>query len=127
MKITLSQLVASRDAIIELLTLPLPSRIAFRMAKFQKQVEPETSAFDTARIKLLTPYAGKDGRVFLEKLPAADVLKINTELDDILQQEVDVEFDPLLSLEELTDFWEREGVGVKPSLLLSADFLFSDL
>jgi hypothetical protein len=127
MKINLGQLVNSRDAIVELLDLPLPSKVAYQMAKFQKKIEPETSAFDVARIKLLTPYANEEGLVNLESVPAKELETVNTELSELLSQEVEVEFDPLLDIEQLTSFWDRKDVAVKASSLLIADFLFKKL
>jgi hypothetical protein len=127
MKISLGQLVNSKDAIVELLNLPLPSKVAYQMIKFQKATELETSAFDEARIKLLTPFADEDGRVEFKNVPEEDQAHINRELFELLSQETEVEFDPLLDIEQLIDFWDRKDVAVKASSLLIADFLFKKL
>ena len=126
MKITLGQLVNSREAISEILELPLPPKTTYRMVKFQKMIEPETSSFDAARIKLLTPHASEDGAIKFNELKPEVVAEINRELSELLAHEVEVEFDPLLDMEKLSNYWEQRDVAVKPSSILAADFLFED-
>ena len=126
MEITLGQLINARDAILELLEIPLPSKVAYQIIRFQKQIEPDTSAFDEARIKILTPYANEQGQVDLRKLPPADAVKVTAEINEIAAETIEVEFDPLLNMEQLTDFWDARDVGIKPSLLIDVDFLFEE-
>jgi hypothetical protein len=123
MKIKLLQLVNSRDAISGLIELPLPPKTAFQVARFQKAIEIETSAFDVARINLLTPYANEEGIV---NVPREKTSEVDKALAELINQEIEVEFEPLLDIEKLTNYWELRDVAVKPVTLLAADFLFKD-
>ena len=119
MKLKLSQLVLSAPALQRLNAQPVKARIAFTLGKISRLIDPELKAYDEARVKLL-----KELGIVSDADPQRYELgdnaeKFVAELNDLLAQEVEIDFRPV-------PFADIEKVEISAADVLALDWLITD-
>lgn len=117
-KLNLREFVDGQAAMQALLAMDIPISTSYKIAKQIRLVENETKPYWDTRKKALEPYSDKDGKV---EWPDKETrLKINKELDEILDTEIGIEIKalPVKSL--------GENMNIAPGILYGAWFLFTD-
>lgn len=110
MKVTLRELFGSITALNELLTVPMPAPLAFRVRKLA-----DVANVEIERAKLVIQEEISRKQAELGDDPAANA-KLNEELDQLLDEEVELPGDPI-SVARLGD------VQIKPGTLFTLDWL----
>ena len=120
MSLKLSQLVSAAPALLRLSAQPVKARIAFHLSKVMRLVEPELKAYDEARIKLLKEL-GKPKADHPEQYEFLDgnAEKFVMELNELLAQEVALEFKPL-------PFADIEQLEISASDVIALDWLIAN-
>ena len=120
----LSQIAGAMPTIQKLMDSTLKVSVAFRLAKFAKQVEPHMESYDKLRQELLEKYGtkdedeGEDGQVrYTFKNGQAE--KFAKELEELLQEKVDLKIKKF----KISDIDDAE---LTPRDILSIEWALSD-
>lgn len=117
-KMELREFVDAQAALQALMGMDIPIATSYKIAKQIRLIENETKPYWEARKKALEPFSDKDGKV---EWPDKETrVKVNGELDKILDTEVVIEIKalPIKSL--------GEDLDIAPGVLFGAWFLFKD-
>ena len=93
MKTTLNQLLNCRGSLAKLAQKDVPIRVAFRLSKLIKMVEKELVSFEEMRAKLLAKYEIPPGGKIEDQEKQE---KFNKEFIELLNMEVELDFEPVL-------------------------------
>lgn len=118
MKVTLGTLVNAQSVIRELSGLEVSDvRLAYRLARLSRAMQPELEEFDKARRKLLERYGERISSAETEtwKLRAGDEEKFVEEMNKLLAEEVVLNVIPL----SLDEYGALVGKASKPAWLAS--------
>jgi len=101
-----------------LLGMDIPISTSYKIAKQVRLIENVTQPYWDTRKKVLEPFTDKDGKVEWPDKPTR--VKINKELDKILDTEVEIDIKamPAKAL--------GEDITIAPGILYGAWFLFTD-
>ena len=120
----LGEVAAAMPTIQKLMDSTLKVSVAFRLAKFAKQVEPHMESYDKLRQELLEKYGtkdeaeGEDGQVrYTFKNGQAE--KFAKELEELLQEKVDLKIKKF----KISDIDDAE---LTPRDILSIEWALSD-
>lgn len=93
-KVTLGEVWESRNSIDYLLSLKMPIKEAYRLAKNLKEVAAEVEHIEERRIELVRKYgeAQDDGRVAVTRENLND---FNLEVSELMAVEIEFDFEPL--------------------------------
>lgn len=93
-KVTLGQVWESRNSIDYLLSLRMPIKDAYRLAKNLKDVAAEVETIEEKRVELVRKYgeAQDDGRVAVARENLED---FNREIAELMAVEVEFNFEPI--------------------------------
>lgn len=93
MKIKLSQIINSKEALEELIKKELPIKISYRIQKVIRVIEPEYSSYDSVRHKLIVEKYGeenpKDSGSW--KVKDENTSVFYKELEELLSEEIDID------------------------------------
>lgn len=92
-KVTLSELVNMQGALRKLVVAELPAKLAYRLAKLLKILEPEFTSYEETRRKLVEKYGDKkeDGNI---QVPPEKLNDFFGEINEVLKEEVEITFFP---------------------------------
>lgn len=96
---TLGQILAATEPLKKVLGCPLPVKTAFRVGKFINEIQPVLTAYEDARVKIVTKFGTKkdDGTYQVEEQSRFEFTKeLNTLLEEPLTCDV-----PTLKLDDL--------------------------
>lgn len=95
------EVVELRDGLRAVAALPLPVKIAYRLAKVIERVEVEGKRFDGLRQKLFEKHGERDGSGL--RVPAQAREAFEAELNDLLLLDTELVVEPVISVEDLGD------------------------
>lgn len=118
LKLKMRDFADGQAAMQALLGMDIPISTSYKIAKQVRLIENETQPYWDTRKKALEPYSDKDGKVEWPDKPTR--VKVNKELDKILDTVVEIEIKtlPVKSL--------GEDLKIAPGILYGAWFLFTD-
>lgn len=121
MKIKLSKLQQSVPSLNILANTKLNLKASYDISKRLKVINDELEIFDKARIDKVKELSGgklkEDGKSY--DIAEEDLKKLNEELKDLLDKEIDINIAPI----NLADFG---NVEIEPAHLLNLDFLITE-
>ena len=92
MKLNLGQIVNSKDALQELLNEKLPVKIAFKVQKIFRTIDPELSSYEEMRSKLIMgEYGEQDGDSGNWKVKQSKMKEFIEELKALMSVELDLD------------------------------------
>lgn len=117
MKITIRKLANSQQVLNELASVSLPANVSYKIFQNIKLIEKETDSFWKARQQRLEGFVDEQGNVaFPDDLTR---IKINKELDEILDKEVDINFNEV-SVKML------DNTAIPASTFYLLDYMFEE-
>ena len=107
-----------------LLPTPLTARLAAQMARNTRQLNTAITDFDKGRDVLLAPYKDKEGRFDYEKLSDMEKYEVDTEYQELIATEIEIDIHPL-KLDDLDALEKlRPGFEIPGEVFYLADFMF---
>lgn len=113
MKVKLRQLAESRNALTELVQIPLPASVSFKLRKIVELSNAELTPAQEALLSSREKYLLDDGE--FDQSKSAEYVK---EVEELMEQEVEIDSDPI-SAESLGD------VYISTQSLMTLDWLIS--
>ena len=116
MKLTNGELYNAKDPLAELMNLPLPIQVSYRLAKLASALDPHMLVIEQMRAKLIQTYGEQDPEKpqQMRVSPQSEgFARFAGELGILMTEEVDIDFTPV----ELPSTLE----GIKPSILMALD------
>lgn len=116
----LKVIIDSVEGLEELASCKLPMRTAYNIKKLMQSIEKETTIFDTLRKNLINEYGERskeDPNSFT--IPQDKVEKFNSEISELLDQEVSIEFNKI-SLDDI------KNIEIAPKYLYFLDWLIEE-
>lgn len=101
MKVKLSQIIASKDALRSLASLKLKAVTSYKIAKLLKPFSEEIETFEKVRVDKVKEYGEQKGDTM--EIPQENREKFSKEINDLLQTEIDIDEESILKIEELGD------------------------
>lgn len=118
MKLSVRELAGAEKGLMEIGNLSLPTRISFKIARIIKKLTPELENFHKVKNDIVKKYGEtKDGEQYT--IPKENVEKAQSDVDDLLKEEIEVDIKPVL-LSEL------EGASISPLILNSLDKIITE-
>lgn len=102
MKFQLGEIRNMKDPLITLLDKPLPIKSAWSLNKLVKVFDKELSEIEEFRVGLVTKLGETDEETGATQVPEEKMEDFVNEFNELLSQEIDVQFEPL-SIEVLGD------------------------
>jgi len=95
MKIKLSEILASKEALSKILDQELPIKTSFKLTKLVKFLDPELKNIEDHRIKLIKKYGEEteEGEVAVKGID--NIRQFNTEFSSLLDEEIEIDFEPI--------------------------------
>lgn len=93
MKTTIKQVITSSEALNSLMASKQPVKVAWRIARIVRLLEPELKAYEEARMKVIKQYGEIDGDKF--SVTAENVPAFNDALAALLTEEIDLATEPI--------------------------------
>lgn len=97
MKVTNGEIRLMRDALQKLNSLRIPVVLSFKLAKLANKVNVCFQDMEVVRINLVNQYGAKDkdGNVNVDQAPPEERAKFWEEFVELLNQEVDIDSEPI--------------------------------
>ncbi len=105
MKLKLSEVKMSEQALRKLVGQDIPINLAFKLSKLVKTVGEDLQHIEEARIKLVGKYGIEDPETKNVQVKPENLNDFMVEWDTLLEEEVEINFEPLSS-----SFFEDENV-----------------
>ena len=119
MKISLLNIVNSKNTLEKLASLSLPIKVAYRVSKLLSKVSSEFKDFEDSRIKLIRKFGTEkdDGNI---EVSEENKVKFFAEMNELLNEEVELSFAPL----ELNSF--PESCELSPAEMTTLELFFTE-
>lgn len=94
MNISLGEIFNSKESLQKLLEADLPIKIAFRLAKLAKTIEPELNNLEQQRVSLIKRLGtvSEGGNI---QVQADKIMEFNKEFNSLLTENVSINFEPI--------------------------------
>lgn len=116
MKIKLTDIFSSKQALDKLFNQDMPAKVAFKVADLIDIISPEIDKIEKVRVKLVNKYL-EEGETTVTK----NFEGFSEEFKEFLDEEADIPYEPSIKFEDLPD-----SVELTPSELRRIRFLFSE-
>lgn len=97
----LGEILGAQDSLSKLVNAELPIKVSYRLLKLLRSCSEELKTLEEARLRLVKKYAEekKEGKEMM-KVSKENQEKFRQEFGQLLEEEIEVDFDPIL-LDEL--------------------------
>ena len=118
--VTLKQIAESVPAFREIVQLPVPATVAYRLAKISKAVEAEYLNYEATRTALCARFGAlrEDGLAY--EIPTEKVADFNREMEELHAVTIELPFESI-ALASL-----GENSEIKPATLMALDWLITE-
>lgn len=119
MPVKKSDIYQAREPLQKLLTLPLPAKTAYQLAKFARKVEEEWQAVEAVRNGLVRRFGkpGEGGQVYIDRADTECYGSFLAEMNGLLGQESEIDVEPI-NLPERVD---GKALEIEAATLLALD------
>ena len=93
MKTTIKQIIESNEALNTLITSKQPVKVAWRIARILRLLEPELKAYEEARMKVITQYAEVEGDRYT--VPVENGAAFNDAMQALISEEISLAAEPI--------------------------------
>lgn len=102
MKLTLGEIYGLTRGLQKITNKELPIRVSYRICKFMTLCAVEMEILEKSRVKLVDKYAAPDEENKEKQVSEENRTKFQEEFSTLLQEEVEIEFEPIL-IDDLGD------------------------
>lgn len=121
--VTLREIIDSIETMKSLMNEPLPSRVAFQVAKLAQNMATEYKYFEDTRLKLIQKYGEKDenGELLIDsnnqyKISSDKAQEFSKEIEDLMSSSVEL-VNSKINIDDLTcDLTPNEMINLMPFL-----------
>lgn len=117
MKLKLSEILNAFQALNRLAADKMPIKLAYRIQRNIRMIQPELDAFEAARIKLIHDKWGEKQADGPSKVPPEKMADFMKEIDELKAEEVEVDIHPLKL---------DEAIQITPGDMLALHWMFVD-
>lgn len=121
--VTLREIIDSIETMKSLMNEPLPSRVAFQVAKLAQNMATEYKYFEDTRLKLIQKYGEKDenGELLIDsnnqyKISSDKAQEFSKEIEDLMSSSIEL-VNSKINIDDLTcDLTPNEMINLMPFL-----------
>ena len=119
MKVKMLVLIKSLNSLKVLCSLKIPVKTSFKLSRLMKKINEEVTIYEELQKKLVDEYGviGDDKEFKVVSVGSEHYEKVNLELNEILDTEIEFDFEPI-NIEELGN------IEIEPAHLHSLEHLF---
>lgn len=105
MKVTLAQIYFSQDSFKNIISIPLPPKISYKLSKLTTQLDEEFKAIEKSRMNLIQKYGVQDEKnPDIWQVPMDSFSEFDEELQNFLKDETIIESDIIeIKIDDMKD------------------------
>lgn len=126
MKLKLSTIIGSQQALADLTTLSLPITVSYKISKLINRIQPDLKLYEEKRFELIKRLGAETGEGTNQfSVKPENLEEFQKELTTLLEMDIDVDFGEGKELEKIP-VSQLSGTNIAAKDLIALDWLFTE-